>query len=1088
MKKIKLRYKKAKNYQYGKGIIRFNILDSGNIKEITDDSMNVRINTYVGNNLESNMSNIYMVVKDNTNNELSFTKLFGKNTPSKVTFNDDYLTYSGCYQDINYRIILKVFDNSFIYSIDIDKTKNKEIKLFYGLDISIGNPGGIDSNESYISQYIDHKVFKRDDSYILSFRQNQGRHHYLEVGCLNETVGYSTDGFQFFGKDYKLTNVPISLINGLENKIYQYEFCYAALESPFIKLNKKINYKFYGSFLKDHDEEITNYLYFDEMVELGKDDIFNQPFRKTKIKINPSLINFDMVYPYQKLNEEEINKFYDLNKVAFIEKENDEILSFFTELKSHVVLPNKEKLLERPSGNLLLSLKKNKDVFDLEKNLATTHYIYGVFNSQIVYGNTSFNKLLSNQRNPLNLRRISGERIFIKLDDKYQLLSMPSLYEMGLNFARWIYKINDDYLIIENIMALNDSKCSLFIKSKLNRSYDFIITNHLTLNQTENDQDLKIKINDDVIRFDFDKNSLCKVKYPEKYFMMKSCFDDAELIANNMLILSYQNRKELSITIRGCDKKDKDLNEVEKDEINKYLDNYSNLLNHLNIKTTNKYIDSYNYLMYWLTHDALIHYVSPHGLEQYNGAAWGTRDVCQGPFELFKSLNEQKEMKRIIRTVYSHQFKDYYNFPQWFMFDRFINICDTSSHGDVILWPLRMVSLYLDQTNDFSILNDLIPYYDKSIMNFNTVDPLIIHMKNAVKYIENNFIKGTYLSCYGGGDWDDTLQPAKKEYKEKMVSGWTPELTYEVFRMLSKSLKRYDKEFSLHLDELANNIQIDFNKYIVKDGIPAGFLLFDDQKIDYIIHPTDKKTKLSYRLLPLLRAGLSEIVDHDTALKYHQLILDYLHHPDGVRLIDKPIEYHGGTNTYFQRAETASNFGREIGMMYCHAHIRYCELLRHLGFKNEFYNEFLKINPIIIKDIVPNAEYRQRNSYFSSSDAAFNTRYEVQEHFDKIKNGEIKVKGGWRVYSSGSGIFMNNFIRGFLGIEIINNKLAVKPMINEEMKLSLTVFNKKIIINYHIGEEKLLINNKEITKINEQGKFIINNKLNDGDIIDIYSR
>ena len=33
----------------------------------------------------------------------------------------------------------------------------------------------------------------------------------------------------------------------------------------------------------------------------------------------------------------------------------------------------------------------------------------------------------------------------------------------------------------------------------------------------------------------------------------------------------------------------------------------------------------------WFVHDAVVHYLSPRGLEQYTGGAWGTRDVSQGP-------------------------------------------------------------------------------------------------------------------------------------------------------------------------------------------------------------------------------------------------------------------------------------------------------------------------------------------------------------------------------------------------------------------------------------------------------------------------
>jgi cellobiose phosphorylase len=41
--------------------------------------------------------------------------------------------------------------------------------------------------------------------------------------------------------------------------------------------------------------------------------------------------------------------------------------------------------------------------------------------------------------------------------------------------------------------------------------------------------------------------------------------------------------------------------------------------------------------------------------------------------------------------------------------------------------------------------------------------------------------------------------------------------------------------------------------------------------------------------------------------------------------------YHGGLQTFFQRAESASFFGREIGIMYTHAHLRYCEALARYG-------------------------------------------------------------------------------------------------------------------------------------------------------------
>ena len=47
----------------------------------------------------------------------------------------------------------------------------------------------------------------------------------------------------------------------------------------------------------------------------------------------------------------------------------------------------------------------------------------------------------------------------------------------------------------------------------------------------------------------------------------------------------------------------------------------------------------------WFAHDALIHYLSPRGLEQYSGGAWGSRDVTQGPVGLLLTLGAHAELR-----------------------------------------------------------------------------------------------------------------------------------------------------------------------------------------------------------------------------------------------------------------------------------------------------------------------------------------------------------------------------------------------------------------------------------------------------------
>src|SRR6266487_1406685 len=121
--------------------------------------------------------------------------------------------------------------------------------------------------------------------------------------------------------------------------------------------------------------------------------------------------------------------------------------------------------------------------------------------------------------------------------------------------------------------------------------------------------------------------------------------------------------------------------------------------------------------------------------------------------------------------------------------------------------------------------------------------------------------------------------------------------------------------------------------------------------------------------------------------------------PDGVRLIDRPVAYHGGPERTFRRAESASFFGREIGLMYVHAHLRYGEAMAVLGEADALWEALHVANPISVTERVANAAPRQRNAYFSSSDAAFPDRYEASAAWSRARAGTIAVEGGWRIYS-----------------------------------------------------------------------------------------
>ena len=87
-----------------------------------------------------------------------------------------------------------------------------------------------------------------------------------------------------------------------------------------------------------------------------------------------------------------------------------------------------------------------------------------------------------------------------------------------------------------------------------------------------------------------------------------------------------------------------------------------------------------------------------------------------------------------------------------------------------------------------------------------------------------------------------------------------------------------------------------------------------------------------------------------------------------------------------------------------------------LGESEALWNALLVLNPIAATDRLAHASLRQRNAYFSSSDAAFHDRYEASAEWGRVKANTVAVDGGWRIYSSGPGLYTNMLIRHVFGM------------------------------------------------------------------------
>ncbi|WP_394239658.1 GH36-type glycosyl hydrolase domain-containing protein [Vibrio astriarenae] len=965
---------------------------------------------------------------------------------------------------------------AFFYQVDVVNHTNDtlDFDLVYGQDVALAGAGAVKTNEAYCCQYLDHEVFKtKENGYVVCSRQNLPQstgNPLIQLGSFQNIVSYSTDGYQFFGTEFKVDE-SLSVLQKptLANEKYQYEMGYIALqaEAKSLEAGEQFSTVFYGIYQAHCANSNVK-----EPINIS---VLAESFEPTMVGDaapisfeNAALFNSGIIVG-EALNAEEVTQFFTYpDERRFVEERNGELLSFFHGDNHYVTLQEKEKFLERATGHVVAS-GNNQDCN--QPIMSSTHHMFGVFNSQLTLGNTSFNKLLGVNRNSLNQFKHSGQRIWIKEGATYNVLAMPSAYEVGLNFSRWVYKYQQGFIVVTSFSSATSPAIQTKITTQgLNKELDVVISHQLVFGNNENSAKVSVAREGNAFLVT-GEDELIKATHPELQFSItpSAQLAECELIKEEgsesvqYLLLKGQITDAAQINIGGV-MKAANTKEITMDfasEVADYQANQNALVSNFNIKFSgNQEMGlKLNEMMQWFAHNALVHYSTPHGLEQYSGAAWGTRDVSQGPFEFFMAMQKYEKVEDLLKTIYSHQYQETGTWPQWFMFDNYGAIQQEEAHGDIVVWPLKAVADYITATGNIEILDVEVPFtsIEKEFGFTDECFTLFAHIKRQLKHIVDNLVPGTYLSCYGDGDWDDTLQPANQSLRENMVSGWTIPLTLQALKTMVAALEGEQKyaEFTAELSHLFDNMQADYHKYLIKDETIAGFIHFardkqgEVEEIEYLLHPSDEKTGIKHRLLPASRSIISEMFSPEMAKEHMAVIEEKLVYPDGVRLMDKMAEYKAGEQSYFKRAELAANLGREVGLQYCHAHIRFIEALCKLGKAKEVFENLFKIVPMGIDSAVPNAALRQSNAYFSSSDARFNDRYQAYASMDKVMSGEVEVKGGWRIYSSGPGIYINQVIANVLGIRYQQNDLIIDPVIDKtqgELNLTFEVYDSQVEI------------------------------------------
>lgn len=935
--------------------------------------------------------------------------------------------------------------DAWLWHVEISNLSKQDLECDAILiqDLGLAERGFVMNNEAYVSQYLDHHVAEdaRLGPVIMS-RQNlaqRGAHPWAMHGCLDGAAGFATDALELFGPGFRdAGNFAHAFGTALSSRRLQHEAACAAVQSRAVTIapGSSAALTFFGLFAPDHPAASSD-------ADLARVDAV----RKSASGFAPTEITFaaaqlSIVQDAPALAAQTIGaQLYP--ERSHEERRNGELLSFFVPdgaHNRHVVFAAKERIVTRRHGTLLRS---GQAMLPDETALCATLWMHGVFAAQLTIGNTSLHKLFSVSRDPYNITRGSGLRILVDIGEGWRLLAVPSIFEMGLSDCRWIYRAGERTIAVHAVAA-GDDPAMQWVVSVEGEPCRFLIFGHLVLGERELNHAGRIEIDGDRKRFTFrpDPDWLWGKRYPDATYHLVTSTPDAvaalggdELLdgdgksrGGGYAVLLTRPAGEFRIAVVG-DLKDKGnaLRLAAKYEERVDSETMRVPAQHFWTKVTRglriegKHLDVavLDTMFPWLAHNAVIHLTVPHGLEQYTGAAWGTRDVCQGPVEFLLALDHDEPVKQILRIVFAQQYRERGDWPQWFMLEPYSNIQDRHAHGDVIVWPLKAVCDYLEATSDLAFLDEPVAWRrDDNFEKTDTKATVAAHIEKLISTARAQFIPGTQLIRYGEGDWNDSLQPADPKMRDWMVSSWTVALLFQQIRRYAGVLRRVDRmNNALGLDELADAMRRDFNRHLIRDGTVAGYALFEPgrEEPELLLHPSDSRTGLKYSLLPMQQAIIGELFTAEQAWHHLRIIQEHLLFPDGARLMDGPVAYRGGPERIFRRAEQASFFGREIGLMYVHSHLRYAEAMAMLGDAKGLWEALLTVNPIAVTDRLSHAALRQRNAYFSSSDAAFRDRYEASAEWARVKSGKIAVEGGWRIYSSGPGLYINTLIRLALG-------------------------------------------------------------------------
>jgi len=1056
---------------------------------------------YPAGELEAGPANLYLRIRGDAGTDS--VAMMGPGSSSTVGWSSDGPIISGTWRDLEYTVTFRLADamTAWYWHVSVKSLRSgpTEIDLVYAQDLALAPYGALRACEYYVSQYLDLTPVETSSSgTALAVRQNMPGPTvpWAIVGCLTEGVGWGTDALQLVGRAHQAGAQPVGLSAlDLPSTRLQHEHTLALLQARPIQLaeGETVATGFCGAYQPDHpaatsdndgavlEEALSQSEAQPAHRRLAESDTAEGVSAGAQVAAS-SLFSSSPALACSPLDGDQLDRLAGEGR-QHAEWDGEALLSFFADDGSHVVTSAKQAAVLRPHGHVM---RTGTALVPDEGSLTTTAWMAGTFHSQVTQGHVSLNRMLSTRRSYLSLQAAQGLRIFVESADAangWTLLDEPSAWAVSLDSCRWWYSHDGGLIEVASTTPAESHALGIAIRVLDGAPTRLLICAHVALGGDDGQDpeppllehddagvtvrpvdgsELSARFPEGSFRFAWEPGTIDRVGRDETLFLdgesrelpwitmhaapstdvhltlTAALVPAADLATQGLVGLDVFGLDDLSGTVRDPDPAGRESGNTAQAQFWDRISTSVRLRSPADSPLA-KEVSRLDTVLPWFAHDALVHYLSPRGLEQSTGGAWGTRDVCQGPVGLLIALGQTAPLRDLIVRVFGAQ-NARGDWPQSFEFyPREFLGGQGDSHGDVVFWPVLALGEYLAVTGDTSLLAERIPFVDDD--GATAGEPMLEHVQRALAKIVAGTVPGSPLPAYGHGDWNDSLQPADPQLAARLCSTWTAILQVQALRTLAGSLRtvssRLDGQdaadaigYADQSERIAGETAEAMHGLLMHDGVLAGYGLFDDDgAIEHLVHPSDQRTGLKYGLLQMIHAISGDLLSPSEAREHLDVIDEHLLGPDGARLFDRPARYHGGPMEVFQRAEASTFFGREIGIMYTHAHLRYAEALARHGDAERLLEALTLVNPIGVTERVPNARPRQSTCYYSSSDATFADRYEAAEHYGEVMAGTVPLEGGWRVYSSGPGIFLRLVVECLLGVRRRGDVLEIDPVL-----------------------------------------------------------